>query len=202
MKKIITLLLFCIPFLLLGQIKINIGGGINNNTGRYSSRELGKLFGVTASTMGAENWHYKISLQYTEYIWQGFNSSTGDWDRTRYQYLNVVPQVEYIPRHAIGFVGGIYSGLFLAERFKVIGSKGWTKRQETGNTRWIDPGVMFGTNLYFGPVSFGFHYMRSFFLIKNGEFDDFLNFIPMEKNSALQFKLGYFFSVGKDDREE
>lgn len=202
MKKLFILLVFCLPVLLIGQIELNIGGGINYSTTTRDGGLFGGIGEISAAMQESEDWFYRVSINMTEQVWSnGFEINSVGQNKIRYRYLNLMPQVEWLPGRAIGFVGGIYSGLLLSERFYFVADGEWTKRESFDRNRMINPGLMIGTNFYLGAISISVHYTRGILSIKHrGEFDPLSSFVePVRKNSGIQVKMGYFFSVGNGD---
>lgn len=212
MKRILTVVFLFHSVFSFSQLELNIGGGVNyyRLISEFGSLQRGDLavFGRIVEVSGAwresEDWYYRMTFQGVENVLATRTDLVlREYDKTRRRYLKVIPQVEYLPRNALGFTAGVYLGGLLEEEEIFAGSNLWRKIEEFPPTRKLDAGIMVGANLYLGSISIGLHYTRGVISLReNVQTSATSSFANVEQfNSGVQIKMGYFFSVGKNEWE-
>jgi len=188
------------------QSSFSIEGGLNLSTVKFSGFERfeplsrsGYFISLRHQTSFSEKWAFNSELQYSQDGYRIFPEHEID---TRYQFLRLLPQIEYKPHPKIGFLAGLNVGVNLKKETRQY--KGdWFTIPIDDSINDYDFGFIIGGKYYLKKFTFSFRYNHGLsktteftFTGENGETlgDTF------GQNRSIQIGVGYaFLNFGKKE---
>ena len=193
MKKVVLLMLFAVCSLTAqAQFHLGLEGGMNISNPSVdwdqidnSSGTVGYYIGIMPKFKLSESIHINADIQYSLKGFSGEQSASDLDIKTRYHYLDIIPQLEFLLGESFGlFVGPDFS--FKLKVDTKIGDEGWEEIDDFDLIKGSDFGATFGGRVYLGKLYLNVSYTLG--LVNVGEEED-----VEIKNRNLQLGGGLMF---------
>lgn len=158
MKYLTSIILLTIAtFPALGQLKVHLGGGINLSDINYSN--LTSDFSALDSTETSANIYISarpevglteklsvsLDIQFSQKGFNNNNQSSNNPGEYKFQYLDLLPQIQYLIIRQVSVHGGLGLAIRTSEKYKFNDVWQETKTRFSDRT---DPTYVFGVRFY------------------------------------------------------